>query len=55
MNIELNEQEANALIQLIDMAVKSSGLYAAEAGLTLSRKIQAAAEAEKKQQKPSSQ
>ena len=38
--ITLSEQEANALIQLIDTAVKTLGLSGAEAGLVLNKKIQ---------------
>jgi len=41
-NIALNEQEATALLQLIDVAVKAQGMSAAEAGLHLSKKIQEA-------------
>ena len=43
MNIELNENEASALLQLIDIAVKAAGLSAAEAGVVLAKKIQTAA------------
>ena len=42
MTIELSEQEANALLQLIDLAVKSGGLNVAQAGVVLASKIQAA-------------
>ena len=37
--IALNEQEAQALLQLIDVAVKAQGMSAAEAGVHLSKKI----------------
>ena len=40
--IEFNEAEAGATIQLIDIAVKASGLQAAEAGLAITKKIRAA-------------
>lgn len=40
--IKFTLNEANALIQLIDVAVKAQGLSAAEAGLILSKKIQEA-------------
>ena len=42
MNIELNNDEANVLINLIDVAVKAAGLQAAEAGLHFKRKIEEA-------------
>jgi hypothetical protein len=42
MNIELNSDEANVLINLIDVAVKAAGLQAAEAGLHFKRKIEEA-------------
>ena len=42
MTIELNEQEANALLQLIDIAVKSGGLNVAQAGVILASKVSAA-------------
>lgn len=40
ININLTTNEAQILIQLIDIAVKSQGLAAAEAGVILSKKIQ---------------
>jgi len=46
MNIELNNDEANVLINLIDVAVKAAGLQAAEAGLHFKRKIEEAAKGE---------
>ena len=46
MNIELNNDEANVLINLIDVAVKAAGLQAAEAGLHFKRKIDEAAKGE---------
>lgn len=39
MKLELNAHEAQILINLIDIAVKSSGLAAAEAGAYFSKKI----------------
>lgn len=45
MQIELNEQEANVLLQLIDAATKALGLQAAEAAVVLARKVKQAAEA----------
>jgi len=42
MKIELNTDEANVLINLIDVAVKAAGLQAAEAGLHFKRKIEEA-------------
>ncbi len=38
--IEFNLQEANVLIQLIDLAIKAEGLKVAEAGIVLTKKIQ---------------
>lgn len=43
MNIELNENEANVLTGLIDIAIKSGGLQVAEAGVALAIKIANAA------------
>jgi hypothetical protein len=40
MIIELNKEEANALIALLDVAVKTTGLQGAEAALLLFKKIQ---------------
>jgi len=42
MHIELNNDEANVLINLIDVAVKAAGLQAAEAALHFKRKIEEA-------------
>lgn len=39
MNIELTKEEANALLQLIDIAIKSGGIQVAKAGVVLSEKI----------------
>ena len=47
MKIELNKEEAAALLTLIDMAVKANGLNVAMAGLSLANKINEAAKAEK--------
>lgn len=44
MRLELNENEANALLQLIDLAVKSGGMQVAKAGVVLSEKIHAASQ-----------
>lgn len=44
MIIELNKEEATVLINLIDVAVKTVGLQAAESGVHFARKIQAAGE-----------
>lgn len=52
MQIELNDNEAQVLINLIDVAVKSAGLSAAESALHFVKKIQdakAAAEKTKEQ------
>ena len=45
MTITLTEQEAQALVNLLDTAVKSIGLGAAEAALNIFNKLQAAANA----------
>ena len=39
MQINLNEQQANVLVNLIDLAVKSAGLQAAEAGVFFTKLI----------------
>ena len=39
LKLELNEQEKNALIGLINLAVKAGGLEVAEAGVILAKKI----------------
>lgn len=43
MTIELTNEEANALAQLLDLAVKAGGLGAAEAALPIFKKLQDAA------------
>jgi len=40
-NVELSTDEIKALIQLIDLAVKASGLGSAEAGVVLAKKLSA--------------
>lgn len=40
ITITLQENEANALLQIIDVAVKAQGLQIAEAGSFLATKIQ---------------
>ena len=45
MQIELSKEEAEALLRLIDMAVKSGGLQAAEPALFFHRKIAESARA----------
>jgi len=52
MNIELTKEEANALLQLIDIAVKSGGIQVAKAGVVLSEKILAAASKQEGQSQP---
>jgi|TARA_R110000803_G_scaffold152884_1_gene217861 hypothetical protein len=39
--VELSTDEIKALIQLIDLAIKSSGLGSAEAGVVLAKKLSA--------------
>lgn len=46
IKLTLQENEANALLQLIDVAVKSQGLQVAEAGSFLATKIQEQAKAQ---------
>lgn len=48
MVLDLSDAEANALMNLIHIAVQARGLETAEAGLALSRKLKAAAEAQAK-------
>ena len=40
--IELTEQEAQVLLNLLDIAVRARGLEAAEAALVLARKVKEA-------------
>jgi hypothetical protein len=42
MKIELNEEEAKVLVNLLDVAVKSVGIQAAESAMHFVRKIDAA-------------
>lgn len=42
MTLELTRDEANALVTLLDVAVKATGLQGAEAALLLAKKIQEA-------------
>lgn len=44
MKIELTIEEANALLSLIDIAVKAAGLQAAPAALAMAQKIKDASE-----------
>lgn len=46
IQISLQENEANALLQIIDVAVKAQGLQIAEAGSFLATKIQEQAKAQ---------
>ena len=50
MTIELTQQEAQALIGLLDLATKSGGLQVAQAALPLAVKVQSALDAETKEQ-----
>ena len=38
-SIELTQEEATALVKLIDIAIKSGGINVAEAGVALVRKV----------------
>lgn len=40
VKLELNEQQAGALLQLIDLAIKAGGLNVAEAGVFFTKLIQ---------------
>lgn len=42
MNIDFTQEEANAMVQLIDIAVKSAGLNVAQAATVLANKFQTA-------------
>jgi hypothetical protein len=53
MKIELDNDEARVLLEMINVAVKASGLDGAEAGLHFRKKIQEAAKAEGEQEQPS--
>jgi len=46
VNITLQENEANVLLQLIDIAVKAQGLQVAEAGSFLATKIRQQAQSQ---------
>jgi hypothetical protein len=45
LKIDLSAEEANVLVNMLDVAVKAAGLQAAEAGLHFKRKIEEAAKA----------
>lgn len=49
MNIELNEEEAQVLVNLIDLAVKAAGLQAAQSALHFVSKIELAKKESSKQ------
>ena len=44
MNIELNENEAQVLMNLLNVALKATGIEAAESVLHFTKKIQEAAQ-----------
>jgi hypothetical protein len=46
MKIELTNEEANALANLLDIAVKAAGLRSASAALVIFQKLETAAKAE---------
>ena len=46
VKMTFSEQEANVLLQLIDIAIKSQGLQVAEAGSFLATKIREEAQAQ---------
>jgi len=45
MTLDLTNEEAQALINFIDLGVKATGLGSAEAAVVLAKKIKAAADA----------
>lgn len=47
MQLEFTQQEAQAIIGLLDLATKSGGLQVAQAALPIAIKVQAALDAEK--------
>ena len=46
MKIELTNEEANALANLLDVAVKATGIRSANAALVIFQKLEAAAKVE---------
>lgn len=48
MKIDLTKDEAQVLVNLLDIAVKSGGLQAAEASLYFAKKLEAASKEETK-------
>ena len=53
MKIELTNEEANALANLLDIAVKAAGIRSANAALVIFQKLEAAAKAENAETKES--
>ena len=50
--IKLNENEASALIELLNIAVKAAGLQAAEAALVLTKKVEEAFKEDQPKEEP---
>jgi hypothetical protein len=50
MNIELTHDEAQALVRLLDIAVKAGGLPVAQAAWAIAKKVDAAAAADANEQ-----
>jgi len=50
MKIEFTTEEAQALVRLIDIAIKAAGLAVAQPGFVLAQRIEQAAQDEKKSQ-----
>lgn len=50
MKLELTKEEAQALVALIDLAVKSGGLQVASAALVITKKIDDAAKESSKEE-----
>jgi hypothetical protein len=53
ITVKYTEQEAQVLLNLIDVAVKAAGLQAAEAALHLAKKLEDAAKEVEQEPKPS--
>jgi len=51
MKLEINEQEKQALLQLIDLAIKAGGLKVSEVGTILANRISALKEEEEEVKK----
>lgn len=50
MTLELTKEEAQALLQLLDIATKAAGLQAAQAALPIAIKVQKALDTEQQEE-----